>query len=204
VGFGILLAGWQFGVLPSLPALPAPVRDLASSPWLLAGLALVGAAAVWFVVRHVGPRVRRIGGQLRSGFSVLRTPGRYARTVLLPQSLAWTCRIGIAFCLLQAFDIHASVPLAALVVVACGMSTAVPVPGGAGSQQALAVFVLASVATTADALSFGVGMQVAVTLVNTLVGLAAAMVLFGRLHPLHALREAAAAASLRPAADPAP
>ena len=63
------------------------------------------------------------------------------------------------------------VPIAGLVVVASGMSTLVPAtPGGAGTQQLLIVVALQQVASAASALSFSIGMQVGVTLVNTIVG----------------------------------
>jgi hypothetical protein len=86
--------------------------------------------------------------------------------------------------MLAAFGIPASVPIAGLVVVATGMSTLVPAtPGGAGAQQLLIVVALQQVASTTAALSFSIGMQVGVTVVNTLVGLVAVTLVFGTIRP---------------------
>jgi uncharacterized membrane protein YbhN (UPF0104 family) len=120
---------------------------------------------------------------------VLRTPARYGRTVLLPQAGAWACRVGTVFALLAAFGLPASIPLAALVVVLGGLSTLVPAtPGGAGAQQLLVVYGLHGAASTANALSFSIGMQLGVTAVNTLIGLTAAMILLRTFRPVAAFR----------------
>jgi hypothetical protein len=69
------------------------------------------------------------------------------------------------------------------------MSTLVPAtPGGVGTQQVLLVYVLHEVATTSQALSFSIGVQVGVTIVNTLVGILGAMLIFRTLRPLAAVR----------------
>ncbi len=203
VGLGILGTAWATGVLPEAPRVPAAVGAVVGNP--VGALAVVAAVAllVAALARRFGPRMRSAAAHARQGIAVLTAPARYARTVLSVQTLAWCCRIGVVACMLAAFGIPASLPLAALLVVAGGMSTMVPVPGGAGTQQAMAVVLLAAVASTSQALSYSVGLQVAVTVVNTTIGLAAAMLVFGRLHPLRALRDAVAAASLRPAADAA-
>lgn len=201
VGVSLLTIGWATGTLPAPPAPPAFVGAALHAPLVVGGLVLAGALLIRALGRRLGPRLRGAWGQARQGLTVLGTPGRYVRTVLTVQSMAWCCRIGVVACLLAAFGIHASLPLAALVVVVGGMSTLVPVPGGAGSQQALAVFVLSAVAATSTALTFSVGMQIGITAVNTTIGAAAAMLAFGRLHPLAALRDAAATAALRPATE---
>ncbi len=90
--------------------------------------------------------------------------------------------------LLAAFGLTATLPLATVVVLAGGLSTLVPTPGGAGTQQVLLVYALRQTATAASALSFSVGMQFGITTVNTLVGLIALMILFRTLRPRAALR----------------
>ncbi len=204
VGLSIFSIAWATGVLPAAPHMPANVEALTSMPIVTIGIAVVLAVGTWGLVRRFGSRIRSGVAHARQGVRVLHSPGRYVRTVLSAQSLAWCCRIGVVSCMLAAFGIPASLPLAAVLVVAGGMSTIVPVPGGAGTQQALAIVLLAAVASTSQALSYSVGLQVAVTLVNTTIGIVAAMLVFGRLHPLRALRDAAeAAAPLRPATEPA-
>jgi uncharacterized membrane protein YbhN (UPF0104 family) len=204
VAVALLTIGWMSGALPAPPALPHPLMLAVHAPLVAGAIVLALAGIVALAVRIIGPKLRGAAAHIAQGLSVLRSPVRYARTVLSIQSLAWCCRIGVVYCLLAAFSIHAGLPLAALVVVVGGMSTLVPVPGGAGSQQALAVFVLSGVAAASTAFTFSVGMQVGITVVNTTIGAIAAMLAMGRLHPLAALRDAAAAASLRPVVDPLP
>ena len=202
VGISIFSIAWASGALPAAPHMPASVGAIVSSPGVTVGIVALLAVGLGLLVRRFGSRIRSGLAHARQGVAVLHSPMRYARTVLSVQSLAWCCRIGVVTCMLAAFGIPASLPLAALLVVAGGMSTIVPVPGGAGTQQALAIVLLAAVATTSHALSYSVGLQVAVTVVNTSIGLLAAMLMFGRLHPLRALRDATAAASMRPVAEP--
>ncbi|MEO6866463.1 MAG: lysylphosphatidylglycerol synthase domain-containing protein, partial [Gaiellales bacterium] len=174
------------------PAVPLAALGLGDGIWIVAlGVGIAGELGLGALARRFGPRARRAIGDLAQGVRVLRSPLRYVRTVLSFQALAWCCRIGVVYSLLHAFGITAAtLPRAALVLVVGGMSTLVPVPGGAGSQQALAVFVLSGVAGASAAFSYSVGAQIAVTLVNTTIGAIAAMLIFGRLHPLHALRDA--------------
>jgi uncharacterized membrane protein YbhN (UPF0104 family) len=170
VGASLLGTAWALGLVPAVPH-PSPVV------LGVAGAVLVAAAILLALL----PRVR---ANVRQGASILAQPGLYLRRVLPYQAVAWVCRLGTAFAMLSAFGVTATVPIAGLVVVASGVSTLVPAtPGGAGTQQLLIVVVLQQVATAASALSFSVGMQVGVTVVNTLVGLAALALLFGTLRP---------------------
>jgi hypothetical protein len=52
----------------------------------------------------------------------------------------------------------------------------------------LAAYALQGVVSTAGAISFSLGMQAGVTVVNTAVGLAATMLLFRTIRPLAAIR----------------
>ena len=170
VGACLLATAWALGLLPALPH-PSPFTAAA------VGVALVLAAVVVAAV----PRLR---ANLRQGAAILARPGVYLRQVVPYQAGAWVCRLGVAFAMLAAFGIPASVPIAGLVIVATGMSTLVPAtPGGAGTQQLLVVVALQQVASTTAALSFSIGMQVGVTVVNTLVGLVAITLVFGTMRP---------------------
>jgi uncharacterized membrane protein YbhN (UPF0104 family) len=170
VGASLLATAWALGLVPGLPH-PSPLAAV------VAGAALVLVAAVVAVV----PRVR---SQLRQGVAILASPSLYLRRVVPYQAGAWVCRLGVAFAMLSAFGVAATLPIAGLVVVASGMSTLVPAtPGGAGTQQLLIVVALQQVASATSALSFSIGMQVGVTVVNTLVGLAAVTLVFGTMRP---------------------
>ncbi len=186
---GISLVGifWTAGVLPELPAIPAP--DLKGGFVLTAMVAGAAVLVAGACTRHFAAMLRRVFASALQGLSVLRSPSRYAITVLPFQLGAWACRIGVVFLVLHAFRIDAGLETATLVVVLAGASTAVPVPGGAGSQQLLAAYALQGVASTAGAVSFSLGMQVGITVLNTAIGLTAAMIMFRTLRPVSALRE---------------
>jgi glycosyltransferase 2 family protein len=170
VGSALLVAAWSTGVVPALPHPSGETMLVVLAGMLLAGGLLAAA-----------PGLR---GRLRQGLAILATPKVYLGRVLPAQVGAWACRIGVSFALLAAFGLPATLPLAGLVVVAGGLSTLVPAtPGGAGTQQLFIVVALQQVASASSALSFSIGMQVGVTIVNTLVGLAAMALLVGTLRP---------------------
>lgn len=170
VGASLLGTAWALGLVPVLPH-PAATTALA-------------AAAVLALAAVVVARVPRLRANLRQGAAILKTPDLYVRRVVPYQAGAWACRIGVAFGMLAAFGVPATLPIAGLVVVAGGMSTLVPAtPGGAGTQQVLIVVALQQVASAASALSFSIGMQVGITIVNTMLGLAAMTLVFGTIRP---------------------
>jgi uncharacterized membrane protein YbhN (UPF0104 family) len=183
-GTALLLAVCLTGAVPlslDVPSLP--------SPWMIAGAALVALSAAVLIARRLRASVRRLREQVARGGAILRTPRRYAGSVVAVQAGAWACRIGVVYFLLAAFGLEPSVARAALVMVLCGASTLVPLtPGGAGTQQVMLAFALSNVAAASVVVSFSVGMQAGVTAVNALLGLAAGMVAFGTMHPVRALR----------------
>jgi uncharacterized membrane protein YbhN (UPF0104 family) len=191
IGVTLIGSSLGLGLLPSLPAPRLPSVAVTSSSLLITGAAAVAVGAAALLA--AGPLARRsrlLWLHLQQGGAILRTPGRYVRHVVLLQLGGWACRTGVAFCLLAAFGLPATVPLALLVVVAGGLSTLIPTPGGAGTQQVLLVYALQQTASTAAALSFSVGMQVGITMVNTLIGLTALMLMFRTLRPATAVRAA--------------
>jgi hypothetical protein len=111
------------------------------------------------------------------------------RAEIAPQLDAWLYRVGVVICLLAAFGLPATVTVALLMIVLGGVSTAVPgAPGGLGTQQLLLVYALREIATAATVVTFSLGMQAGITVVNALVGLAAAMLVFRTYRPLAAVR----------------
>ena len=185
LGACVIVALWATGVLPSLPSLPT----VDASPVAVAIAAAVTIAA-GLLARRFGGAIRRLLFSAARGLAILRSPWLYLRTVLPFQLAAWACRIGVVYFVMEAFRIEAGVATAVLVVVLNGAATAVPIPGGAGSQQVLATYALQGVVSAAAAVSFSLSMQVGVTVVNTAVGLAAVMLLFRTLRPVAALRAA--------------
>jgi uncharacterized membrane protein YbhN (UPF0104 family) len=185
IGASVIVALWATGVLPNLPSLP-------SLGFTQVAAAVTAIVVLFLVARRWRTVVRRFVQSAARGLAVMRSPSLYVRSVLPFQLGAWTCRIGVVYFVLQAFRIEAGLETALLVVVLSGLSTAVPVPGGAGSQQILATFALQGVISTAAAVSFSVSLQVGITAVNTAVGLAATMLLFRTMRPLAAARTARA------------
>jgi uncharacterized membrane protein YbhN (UPF0104 family) len=183
---------WGTGAIPALP-LPA-LPDGRHLALVLAAVVAGGLLVVALASRRFAFEVRPVLAAALQGLRILRSPWRLTATVLPWLLAAWGCRIGAIYLALEAFHIHASFASASLVVVLTGASAAVPVPGGGGSQQLLATYALRGSATAAGAMSFSLGMQLGVTVLNSAVGLLGAMVLFRTLRPLAALRAARARA----------
>jgi len=186
LGVFFILGLWATGVLPSFPSLP-DVGFLSVAVAIVAVMVTVAAA---LMARRSRDAPRGVVSSAAKGLRILRSPLLYLHTVLPFQLAAWACRIGVVYFVLEAFRIDAGLATAALVVVLNGAATAVPIPGGAGSQQVLATYALQGVISVAGAVSFSLSMQVGVTAVNTAVGLAAVMILFRTLRPVAALRAA--------------
>lgn len=185
----LLGSAWLLGAVPAFPV-PAVLAD---HTLVKVAAAVLGTGAAALLARrllaHAPRRVRALGAQLRQGVAVLGQPLRYLRSVVSFQLGAWACRIGVAFALLASFGLPATPQLAALVVVVGGMSTLVPAtPGGVGTQQVMIVYLLHETASAANALAFSIGMQATITLVNTLIGLTAVMLVFRTARPLAAVR----------------
>jgi hypothetical protein len=181
LGGTLIVTFWALGLLPALPPLPSV------PPMLLVALP-AAAALVVVVIRRRPAAVRRFLSRARVGFAVLRSPRRYVTSVLPFQLAAWCCRIGVVLLVLAAFRIEAGVETAALIVVAGGLATVVPVPGGVGTQQVLAAYALHNTVSIGSAVSFSLGMQLGVTVVNTFVGTLALMLMMRTLQPASAVR----------------
>ena len=191
VGAAVILLLAAFGRIPSppgLPGLPAVPGLVAGHPALLGVAAVLLAGAGLAVGRRWAPRVRSLWQSFRQGFAILGSPRRYATEVVPVQLAAWTCRIGAAFFLLAALNVPASLGAAAIVVMVGGLSTLVPTPGGVGTQQVMLAYLLHTTASTATIVSFSIGMQTAVTTLNLVIGLTAAMLMLRTVRPLVALR----------------
>lgn len=190
----VTLLAWavQQGVLPGLDVIPhLPMFDL---NWLLshpgAALALAGGFlalagfACWRATRHVVAFWRRVA----QGFAILGDWRRYLRTVVPWQAADWCFRIiGLVF-FLHAFGIGIGLdPLdnladALLVQVTQSVSALVPLtPSGIGAEQALVVYVFAGQIDTTALLSFSVGMQLTIAVVNVVVGFLAIAFMLGTL-----------------------
>jgi uncharacterized membrane protein YbhN (UPF0104 family) len=198
LSFALGLFVWALtqGVLPSLDVLPTlPSFDFRwflehgqVSEFILAFL-VVGliAFAVW-----ARPRWRELEARFAQAFTILRTPGRYLRTVVFWQLCDWALRLSTIWLFLAAFGIHQSIRNVLLVQATSSLATVVPIsPGGIGTEQAFLLYTLRGEAPRTALLAFSVGMKITLTAVNVAVGFAAILLTLGTLR----FRRATAAAA---------
>lgn len=178
VGLAFLVWALQLGVLPGVGALD----KLPSIDWrwpaqhpqafgIIASSVAVGAVLLGIrLARHV----REFRHRVAQGFAIMRTPWRYLREVVLWQALSWVLRVLSILWFLEAFGLNRRLHDAFLVQVVQSLSTLLPfTPGGAGTQQGFLVYVFRGNASTTSVLSFSVGMNIALTALNVVVGFAA-------------------------------
>jgi uncharacterized membrane protein YbhN (UPF0104 family) len=189
-----LLVSWAYSTrrVPSLPSLPrSPAFEwsfIAEHLQLAGAVAVLLLALLAVLVRWLAGHVSAFRARVRAGFTILRTPVRYLRRVALFQAAGWCFRVGVAYELLLAFNLPATIPTALVVLVIGSLATMLPItPGGAGAQQGLLVIVLGGAASTSRILAYSVGAQLATTLLNAVVGAIALLALFGTLR-LHHVR----------------
>jgi hypothetical protein len=172
------------GALAFAPSLPSPGIGVA----LALAVALVAIIGGALAMPRLAVRLRALRHAIAQGGAILRTPRRYARVAFV-QAVAWICRITVVFLLLEAFGLPASLPAAGTVMVVAGLSTLVPLtPGGAGTQQVMLAAALHQTVAAAAAVSFAIGMQAGVTVVNACLGIVAAMIAFRTVRPFAAVR----------------
>jgi uncharacterized membrane protein YbhN (UPF0104 family) len=121
---------------------------------------------------------RRVTGfweRVRLGFAVLGDRRRFLVGVVVPQGISWVFRIGSLYFFLEAFGVHASIHNALLAQVVDSLATLFPAtPGGAGTKQGLIVYLFRDSAISRSLLlAFSVGMNIALTVSNLVLGLIA-------------------------------
>jgi glycosyltransferase 2 family protein len=129
---------------------------------------LVGAV----VAQH---RVERFWARVRLGFAILGDRPRLVRGVLVPQAISWVFRIATVYFFLEAFRVDATLHNALLAQVVDSLATLFPAtPGGAGTKQGLIVYLFRGSAISRSLLlAFSVGMNIALTIANLVLGLIA-------------------------------
>jgi uncharacterized membrane protein YbhN (UPF0104 family) len=176
----LILFVWalQLGVLPSLDVLPRlPNVDWT---WILRHprlgfvfgfvLALLALVGVTWLARHI----REFRRRLARGFAILGDRRQYVTEVVSWQALSWAFRFLSVWWFLKAFNVPTTLENALLVLVVQTLATLLPFsPGGAGTQQGLTAYILRGKASTTALLSFSVGMNIATTALNILLGFGA-------------------------------
>ncbi len=178
VAGGILVWAFAIGVLPGLNVIP----DLPQVDWSWPlrherEAAIIGG--VWLAVLILllivaVRRVREFKQRVRQGFAILGDRGRFVRQVVTWQSSSWIFRCMSAYFFLRAFSVPATLHNALLVLAVQSISTLLPfTPGGVGTQQGFLVYVFNRAGTGISGtllLSFSVGMYIATTVLNGVVG----------------------------------
>lgn len=135
-------------------------------------LLLLVLVALFFWLRR---RVDNFRARVRQGFAILGDRPRFLRSVILPQSISWVFRIASLFFFLKAFGVTASIHNALLAQVVDSLATLFPAtPGGAGTKQGLTEFLFRGRGLSHSLLlAFSVGMNIAIVIVNLVMGLIA-------------------------------
>lgn len=177
VAGGILVWALAIGVLPAHQVYSRiPDVDwkffLRHEHFTLIGLGVLAVAAfvgfVW-ARRRWAEFKERVG----RGFAILRDRRRFASRVLFPQAISWVLRIACLYFFLKAFRVPATIHNALLVQVVDSLSTLFPAtPGGAGTKQGLTEFLFRDRGVQSTLLlAFSVGMNIAIVVVNVVLGL---------------------------------
>src|SRR5262249_24530958 len=137
---------------------------------LLAGL-IVAAFAVGFWIHD---HVREFWARVRQAFTVVRTPVRYLRTVVVWQAGDWCLRLVAIWFLLAAFGIPQSIQNVLLVQVSASVATALPLtPAGIGTEQAFLLYVFRGTVASSKLLAFSVGLKMVTVGTNVIAGFTA-------------------------------
>jgi glycosyltransferase 2 family protein len=169
---GTVFAHRLFDLVPSL-ALVVYVLLTAKVPhWAYTSLMVVlgiGFALLTFGIatarrqkvslEHLGP-IRRLVMMARYGLGVLHSP-LPALVAAVFQCLGWLCQLLAVYSAMRAFDIHAPLPAAALVLVLMNIATLFPLwPGNVGLVQAAIALPLISYGVAkARGIAYGFGLQ---------------------------------------------
>lgn len=139
---------------------------------IVLGIMLLAALIGFIWARR---RFAEFRAHVRQGFAVLRNRRAFLGGVVLPQAISWVFRIASLFFFLKAFGVHASIHNALLAQVVDSLATLFPAtPGGAGTKQGLIVFLFHGQAISKSLLlAFSVGMNIALTVVNLVLGMIA-------------------------------
>jgi len=177
------LLGWAItqGVLPGLGALPSlPSLDF---HWLFVHprvgeiVLLVVVFGLIAVMIWVSSRMAEFRQRVAQAFTILRTPVRWLRTVVVWQLADWSLRLATTWFMLDAFGITRSPRTVLLVQATQSLATLLPVsPGGIGTEQALLVYALRGAAPRTALLAFSVGMRLTLSVVNVVLGFTAILI----------------------------
>jgi len=195
VALGLCIWALSLGVLPGLHVLKRlPSVDWSwplSHPRVSAGIAAVLLVALLVSALWARRRAIAFWARVAQGFAILRTPWRYLRDVVSWQAASWLLRLASIYYFLRAFRITASIHNALLTQVVQSLSTLFPItPGGAGTEQGLLVYIFRGNVRATPLLSYSVGMKIALTAFNVVLGFAVLMLVVRTFSPRRAIERA--------------
>jgi uncharacterized protein (TIRG00374 family) len=182
---GTVFAHRLFDLVPVVGLVLYVVATAQIPHWAVASLLIVGGIGFGLfafafasarrrrtsVLEGVGP-IRRLVEMARYGLGVMHAPGPLALAIFF-QCLGWLCQFFAVYVAMRAFDIHAPLPAAGLVLLLMNVATLFPLwPGNIGLLQAAIALPLHTYGVpTAKAIAFGFGLQAIEASVGVGVGL---------------------------------
>ena len=182
---GTVFAHRLFDLVPTVGLILYVLFSAKIPHWAIGSLIVVGSigfglfAFAFASARHhgqsvldgVGP-IRRLVTMSRHGLGVMHRPLPAAVAAIF-QCLGWLCQFFAVFVAMRAFDIHAPLPAAGLVLLLMNVATLFPLwPGNIGLLQAAIALPLRSYGVPAGkAIAYGFGLQAIEASVGVSVGL---------------------------------
>jgi uncharacterized membrane protein YbhN (UPF0104 family) len=170
---GSVFAHRLFDLIPTVGLIGYVLLTAKIPHWAITSLAVVGVIGFGLfafafasarhhhqsVVEGLGP-LRRLVTMVRHGLGVLHRPGPAAVAALF-QCTGWLCQFFAVYTAMRAFNIHAPLPAAGLVLLLMNVATLFPLwPGNIGLLQAAIALPLSSYGVAAGkAIAYGFGLQ---------------------------------------------
>jgi uncharacterized protein (TIRG00374 family) len=182
---GTVFAHRVFDVIPAGLLIVYVLITARIPGWAITSLiAVVSVGSALFVLAFLSARrhqrsvleeagtLKRLVLMARQGLGVMHEPIPAAIAIFF-QCLGWLCQLFAVYTAMRAFDIHASMPAAGLVLVLMNVATIFPLwPGNVGlTQAAIALPLLQYGVAYADGFAFGIGLQAIEASVGIGVGL---------------------------------
>jgi uncharacterized protein (TIRG00374 family) len=183
---GTVFAHRVFDLVPVVLLIGYVVLTAKIPSWAITSLVIfVGVGSLLFTFAFVSARrphttkldhvgaARRIVTMARQGLSVMRSPLGTALAILF-QAAGWMCQLLAVWAAMRAFDIHAPLPAAAVVLLLMNVATVFPLwPGNVGlTQIAIATPLSSSYGVAyAHGVAYGFGLQAIEACVGIGVGL---------------------------------
>jgi uncharacterized membrane protein YbhN (UPF0104 family) len=154
---------------------------LSHHPWAVAVAVVAVAAVVLAGGRLASQWLRRRWDEARSGGKILSDKRAYARYVVVPQVLSWSCKVGVVAVLLAAYGIPVGFHTILSVLGGNTLANVASLtPGGVGVNQAFNVASLHETASAATASAYSIGQQLLTTVWNIVFAAVLVVIAFGR------------------------